>query len=196
MSTRGALGFKLNEKYYVAYNHFDSYPKGLGQEVVDIVSSIVKEKGLKKLKNNVAKIRLVNEQDTPTINDIEKYKHSANTDVDNKSFDSWYCLLRQTQGSEMIVQVYTHNLDVMIDNFDFLKNSLSCEYAYIINLDNDTLELYEGFNHEPQKDNPLPIKQIVFETINNNDYYPVRYLGSFKLDSIPKDWTSIYPKED
>ena len=33
----------------------------------------------------------------------------------------------------------------MIDNEDFLKDSLFCEWAYIINLDTNKLEVYEGF---------------------------------------------------
>ena len=32
------------------------------------------------------------------------------------------------------------------DASDFLRDSLFCEYAYIINLDDNVLEFYEGFN--------------------------------------------------
>lgn len=40
------------------------------------------------------------------------------------------------------------NPDIVIYN-DFLKKSLWCEYAYIINLDNNTFEFYVGFNRNP-----------------------------------------------
>lgn len=40
------------------------------------------------------------------------------------------------------------NPDIRIYN-DFLKESLWCEYAYIVNLDNNTFEFYEGFNTNP-----------------------------------------------
>lgn len=36
------------------------------------------------------------------------------------------------------------------DYQSFLKNSLFCEYAYIINLDDNKLEFYEGWNRNPK----------------------------------------------
>ena len=35
MSTHGTIGYKGNDgKYYYVYNHYDSYPEGLGQELL------------------------------------------------------------------------------------------------------------------------------------------------------------------
>ena len=31
MGTRGAYGFRINDKDKVTYNHFDSYPDGFGK---------------------------------------------------------------------------------------------------------------------------------------------------------------------
>jgi hypothetical protein len=36
----------------------------------------------------------------------------------------------------------------MIDSKGFLSDSLFCEWAYIINLDKEVLEVYEGFQEE------------------------------------------------
>jgi hypothetical protein len=35
MSTRGAYGFKMGGKQWIAYNHWDSYYSGLGQDVAN-----------------------------------------------------------------------------------------------------------------------------------------------------------------
>ena len=41
----------------------------------------------------------------------------------------------------------------MIDNKEFMGDSLFCEYAYILNLDNNYLEIYKGFNKDIETDN-------------------------------------------
>lgn len=37
----------------------------------------------------------------------------------------------------------------MIDDSEFLNDSLFCEWTYIINLDNEQFEVYRGFNKDP-----------------------------------------------
>jgi len=37
----------------------------------------------------------------------------------------------------------------MIDNAGFLKESLHCEWGYVINLDKNVLEIYKGYNAKP-----------------------------------------------
>jgi len=39
----------------------------------------------------------------------------------------------------------------MVDGIDFIKDSLFCEWAYLINLDRGVLEVYRGFQHKPAK---------------------------------------------
>ena len=40
MGTSGAIGFVVDGKEFVAYNHFDSYPENLGKEVVEFIRSL------------------------------------------------------------------------------------------------------------------------------------------------------------
>lgn len=42
MGTRGYYVFKHNCIYYIFYNHYDSYFKGLGQKIVDDINQIIK----------------------------------------------------------------------------------------------------------------------------------------------------------
>ena len=39
------------------------------------------------------------------------------------------------------------------NSVEFLNDGLFCEYAYIFNLDNDTVEVYRGFFSNPSKNN-------------------------------------------
>ena len=60
MSTRGAVGIVCNGEEKIGYNHYDSYPEGLGVEVLDFL----KGKSYDELKNLFETIHLTyNEKD-------------------------------------------------------------------------------------------------------------------------------------
>jgi len=192
MSTRGAIGFKIDGEYKVTYNHSDSYPEYLGDRVVEFMKKVVKEKKLDILRENVRNVKMRLESTPPTAMEQERFQKFADTGVSSGNLDEWYVLLRNAQGIEGIEAIYKGKLDVMINSFRFLADSLFCEYAYIINLDNDTIEFYKGFNKQAQKTNPLPIDQKK----DDSGYYPVRFKGSCPFTEIPEDWQrKFYPQE-
>lgn len=139
MGTRGCYGFHLGKIDKVTYNHMDSYPTWLGVNVM----SFINETPDIEMKEVASCIELVDEDSKPTPKQIKAYKGYANTDVSTKSLKDWYCLLRETQGD---LTPYKNGLTHMIDSHDFLKDSLFCEWAYIINVDTGELEIYRGFN--------------------------------------------------
>jgi len=143
MGTRGLWGFHYKKKDKLTYNHFDSYPTGLGQTIKEFVS----HHSIKKLEKMALKIKLVNEQEMPTATQIRECSRFANLHVGHQKLSDWYCLLRETQGHP---NAYATKLCYMIDNKKFIQDSLFCEYAYIINLDTKQLEIYIGFQNEPQ----------------------------------------------
>jgi hypothetical protein len=67
----------------------------------------------------------------------------------------------------------------MIDYRWFIYESLYCEYAYIINLDTDELEIYVGHQREPQPGNRYG------ETSNDHGYYPCALLTKYDLHHLP-----------
>lgn len=204
MGTRGAIGFKVCGKYKITYNHFDSYPDGLGEEVVKFVEDVRSKGDIGKFRKNAEKVRLVTDDTPPTQEDIEKYEKLGllNENVSNQTKKEWYCLLREAQGANTLELVRGGKLGHMIDNFKFLEDSLFCEYAYIVNLDDNRLEFYEGFNTAGiDKDSPLPFKdesKYEAERGGGSRYFPVRFKGSVPLDKpIPKDWQErFYPHKD
>ena len=54
MGTRGLYGFRKNGKDKITYNHWDSYPEGLGQNVLNFV----KETSIEELNSIYDKIIL------------------------------------------------------------------------------------------------------------------------------------------
>lgn len=186
MGTRGSVGIIQNKEYKASYNHFDSYPDGLGQDVVNFVNKVTKEKGWDKFKEQTKKVKLVDEHTSkPSAVDKELYKEFFNGNVSDQSLDDWHCLLRNVQGAATFEEIHNKSLFHMIDGRNFIKDSLFCEYAYIINLDDMTLEFYEGFQRKPQEGNK-------FGTEKDDGYYPCKLVGVCSLENVPEDWQNQF----
>jgi hypothetical protein len=136
MSTRGAWGFSRGTQRKIAYNHMDSYPDWLGKNVF----TFCKETDDKTLDEIFERIQLIDEDSQPTPEQVEECRrfHTIDLLVSEQSEDDWYCLIRRAQG---LPDLYRDGLTLMVDADWFLQDS-DCEYAYIINLDERTLEIY------------------------------------------------------
>ena len=143
MGTRGLWGFRKDNQDKLTYNHFDSYPSALGKTIQDFIL----KHPIIDLKAIADRIIMVSEDKKPTNEQIKQCQKFADLSVSNKDIHEWYCLLRNSQGDP---KVYANGLRFMIDSHDFIKDSLFCEWAYIINLDTQMLEIYEGFKKTPQ----------------------------------------------
>ena len=189
MGTRGAFGFRVDGKDKVMYNHWDSYPSGLGQKVVDFIKETTDDE-LKKIANNIV---LVDEDKTPTtaqkkaVRDFEKTNDTVVSDisVSTRTLDDWYCLLRNAQGE---FEMYKKGLEYMISAEDFLQDSLFCEYAYIINVDSGMLEVYFGFNKDPEAKG----RYAEFKSKGYNDgYCGVALIKEIPFETVRKEGDSI-----
>lgn len=142
MGNRGAYGFRVNDEDKVTYNHWDSYPKWLGRNVMNYIASTP----IDEMRRIAGDIVLVDGASKPSPELIEQYRHYADLNVSNQRYDDWYCLFRNSQGE---LHPYNRDLRHMVDGSGFLADSLLCQWAYIVNLDNEKLEVYRGLNRDP-----------------------------------------------
>ena len=177
MGTRGCYGFRKNGIDKLTYNHYDSDPDYRGK----IMVTFCKETSLDEMNEIYDRLILVNENDKPTQEQIEECKRYYNGDVSCKTPEDWYCLLRNAQGEP---NEYKNGLRYMIDNHDFIKDSLWCEYAYIINLDTEELEFWVGGQDKPDIYNRYGVKR-------NEDYYPCKMVASYPLVTISLNEYSV-----
>jgi hypothetical protein len=143
MGTRGVFGFHKDGVDKITYNHYDSYPTGLGEEVKKfIVNHPVEE-----LNKIFKRIKLVDDKKPPTEKQIKECEKFTDLTVSKQSTTDWYCLLRHAQDNP---EAYAEGLNYMEDYASSLKSSLHCEWGYVINLTTNRLEIYRGFQHKPQ----------------------------------------------
>lgn len=161
MGTRGAYGFIIDGTTKVSYNHSDSYPEWLGQRVLEALSGHT----LEGLKARARAIRLVP--------DTEKN----------------YWRLRDFQGD--MAALLDGRCQEMIDNSEFLADSLFCEWAYLVNLDTEELEVYRGFNENPN----APGRYAALR-VPDSRFYGVALVQTFPLDELPENYKALFPAEE
>ena len=185
MGTRGAFGFRVDGTDKVMYNHFDSYPDGLGRQIAEFIKETM-DAELEKTARNIV---LVDGGSQPTVaqkkavRDFEKKNQLvvSDTSVSKRTLDDWYCLIRNAQGD---LNMYKKGLEYMISSAGFLQNSLFCEYAYIINVDTGKLEVYFGFNENPEAEG----RYAKFKAGDYDDkYYGVVLKKEIPFDEVRKD---------
>lgn len=181
MGTRGLMGVVAGGIVKASYNHFDSYPGGLGADIVKQINDMLSRWGLKKMKKQALALRLVDETTTPTPEQIKTLHGFANLNVGEQTDDDWYCLLRELQGNltDTLVTGY------MIDGENFAKDSLFCEWGYLVNFDDGILEVYYGFQKSPHTNGRFA------ELETDGEYYPIAMIATFTLDAIPDDFVDI-----
>lgn len=178
MGTRGLYGFRKNGIDKTTYNHFDSYPDWLGEKMV----KFCRETSVQEMNDIFDRIIMVEEYSKPTKEQIAECIKYYDDSVSTQSPNDWYCLLRDAQGD---LDVYKDGLKYMMEYGDFIKNSLFCEYAYIINLDTNCLEFWVGFQKEPYSGNRYGID-------SDNGYYPCKMVSYYLLESINEDTVQSY----
>ena len=67
MGTRGLYGFRKQGVDKITYNHFDSYPDGLGADVINFI----KKHSIDELEKFYDRIQMVQELATPTKEEIK-----------------------------------------------------------------------------------------------------------------------------
>ena len=187
MGTRGAIGFIKNGVEKVTYNHFDSYPSGVGIAV----AGYCRRTTIKAMNKAFDKLVLVTEEASPTKEQQKQLNKYLSTSVSSGKPEEWYALLRETQGD--LVEIV--NCGFMIDSKEFLLDSLFCEYAYIINLDTNMLEVYKGSQKDPDKGAGRYVGQ---KAENGREYFGVSLVKEIPLKAkdIADQVLSVGREED
>lgn len=200
MGTRGTIGFYKNGKGKITYNHFDSYPEGIGKDILEEIRGVPIEK-LNEIFDGIKLIK--NEDKKPTKEEIKKYQKYSNASVGgqgtgNKEVITYYQLLRNLQGT--LKPYIEGKVKLLIDNENFLKDSLFCEWSYIINLDENVLEVWQGFQTKNQnnryKFTQEEIKKEKKIESGHEPYYNCALIKTYPLDNLPSERTFLEDLEE
>lgn len=183
MGTRHLTCVIKDGDYKVAqYGQWDGYPEGQGLNILNF---------LKEMDRNVFEKKL-DMVSWATEEELEKMWLEAGLEPNSTlvsfsvadKFKELYPENSRDTGSKVLRIIYNTEKPLKLENsIEFAKESLFCEWAYIINLDDNILEVYEGFNKTPltEKD------RFFYMQEDKMQFYPVKIVTTFDLDNLPKE---------
>ncbi len=183
MGTRGIMGIRIDGRDKFAYNHFDSYPSGLGDAIVKDIRKIQQRPySWEWLEGKARALKTVKENTKPSPTQQKAFSRYADVSVSRQSRTDWYCLLRNLQGD----LIGTLEAGIMVDSKDFIYDSLFCEWAYVVNIDDALFEIYKGFQQEKHSSGRYARHKVMASA--GSTYYPCALISTFSLAQIPNDW--------
>lgn len=172
MGTRNLTIVYLDGEYKVAqYGQWDGYPSGQGVTCLKFAQRLGKYTGdCDAFKNAVRNCRY------PGMNE-------------NGEFDGDQTTINRDICAEILPYIMEHDGADLLDDIKFAADSLFCEWAYVIDLDNNTFNVYQGFNKEPLEKNDR------FYFLQSDpmygEYYPIKLLKSYPLSNLPSIHTFV-----
>ena len=196
MGTRNLTCIKKNGTYVLAkYCQWDGYYEGQGQIIVDFLRT---PGNIEKLRERADDLAFISEED------LKKKWISVGADpesnwvslgVSNAFRKNWPELSRDIGGDVLERICETEGTFETIDDLSFAADSLFCEFAYVIDFDDNTFSWYRGFN-----ESPLPeTERFAFlpkAEYNSGDYYPVKMKGCVPLNPNEIPEKILYEEED
>ena len=154
MGTRHLIAVQKDGEYKVAqYGQWDGYPSGQGLSVLNNINSQAKRK---RLINGLEKVRFLDPkgEDKEFLELYEKNTPTWSSEPDNRTEEQkhWFSTyISRDLGADILYNIsHSKDNEIILDNsLSFAGESLFCEFAYVIDFDKETLEVFEGFNKEP-----------------------------------------------
>lgn len=184
MGTRNLTCVVKGGKYVVAkYCQWDGYPSGQGRTILAFLRD---EIDLAKFEAQLDKCRFIEEAE------LDACLAEAGIGLDgwagveqSRAYAEKYPTLERGMGGEILeyIQAFEGDEIKLVDSIDFAKDGLFCEWCYVVDLDNDVLEVHQGFNKG---------EMVRFGSERNDDgYLPVGLIKTYELDALPDEGTFL-----
>lgn len=153
------------------YGQWDGYPSGQGETILKFLRST----DLGKFKQAVRDTKQLTEEDRRAAHAEFASKEGWLTLDEAEKFKKKYPALSRDTGAQVLSLLPT---SVFLD-VEFAADGLFCEWAYVIDLDANTLEVYEGFKKETCEGR--------FKELDDpaSEYRPVSLVKTYWLAALP-----------
>ena len=190
MGTRGLnMVISKKETKVAQYGQWDHYPSGQGLTALLFLSRT----DLTKFKEKVDTLHFSTDAE-----ELEVKTYLASVGADNgwmtmeqaAKVNEVYPHLNRDMGAEILEYIMLNEVKFLCDNTNFAADSIFCEWAYVIDLDKRTFEIYKGFNKTPLTETDrfysLQAANLHHEDRRGDDqYFPVKLVKEFSLDALP-----------
>jgi hypothetical protein len=199
MGTRNlTMVINKGETKVAQYGQWDGYPSGQGAEILKFLRFLGTDKNSKSkilkeykendwVRDNVKEFLKLKNLSIETFKEnLESLFFFTKEEIDlidedfDKSLKQRPYLSRNT-ASGILWEIAEGNVDKLISQENFAGDSLFCEWAYVVDLDKNTFEVYKGNNKEKleEKDRFFYLQE------EDSEYKPVTLLKSYDLNNLP-----------
>lgn len=197
MGTRHLIAAKVDGEYKLAqYGQWDGYPEGQGVAVLDF---LVNKMDMAAFTAALRNCRFIGREEV--VAELVKFGADPNDNYsirlsDYDSFSAAHPEWSRDTGAKILEVVQSRGGCGLKNELDFAADSLFCEWAYVLDFDDSTFEVYEGFNKTPlsEKDRFFFLKPKA-----EDGYHPVRLRASWSMEALPQtadDFLAAFPSDD
>lgn len=168
------------------YGQWDGYPNGNGLTILEFLRTC----NLNEFKEKVKKVRFSTKKDEKEVK-VFLESIGCNDGYMNMEQSTLYKKAYPYSSRDIgagILQMVNESEDteiVLQDTTKFAADSLFCEWAYLIDLDNNNLEVYEGFNNSPLEEGQRFKDMELEDNLGGEQYYPIKCVKIYPLDKLP-----------
>jgi len=192
---------KDGEEKVSQYGQWDGYPDGQGATVLGFLHSVFQRERFEKNLDACPRLTDVELQELWEDAGARPDALGVPMDIYDK-FKGEHPSLTRDAGAQILVHIQADPVPLKLDT-EFHLDSLMCEWTYVVDLDLDTFEVYQGFNLDP-----LPETERFFDPTAEDRrleqlaedkkrmkenpkayarefYYPIRHVRTWSLNSLP-----------
>jgi hypothetical protein len=142
MGTRNLTAVIKNGSPVIAqYGQWDGYPEGQGTTVYEFI----KHAGVAKLEANLEKVYWADEAELKSIYSQYSNEDGWMTMEQGQAFaEKFPSLARDTCAGILDLVASATERVPLVNEMEFLQDTLFCEWAYVVDLDTRTLKVYAG----------------------------------------------------
>jgi hypothetical protein len=189
MGTRGLTVVVSNNNTKVAqYGQWDHYPSGQGVTALKILTEIMGKGMIDTFKEKVNNLKWLTQDQIDELNkEKDPYEKHPYLKRD------WGCqILEAVMWNKLTVEKsfvsdetkYEFEILGLLNQEKFAGESLFCEWAYVVDLDKMTFEVYRGFNKEILGEDERFAK---VKMTDESEYKPVRHVKTYDLNNLPSE---------
>lgn len=165
------------------YGQWDGYPSGNGLVVFNFVKELLRNNKVDEMKEKVRACRFVDSKNVSEKYEALGIDTTSNwvTLEDAEKFKKAHPQLDRDMGAEIFSYIMEHGGCELKNNISFAADSLFCEWAYLIDFDNEVLECYEGFNKNGIDEND---RFYYLKEKSDEGYFPIRKCAVFTFSQV------------
>ena len=181
MGTRNLVAVYVDGEYKVAqYGQWDGYPEGQGALCLSFLRDEMDETIFREQLKNV---RFGNEKEMNSL--FEEFGADPSGSISMSNYDKLkeaYPELHRDTAAKILKLIQDGKVRFLKDDLEFAADGLFCEWAYVIDLDKRTFEVYTGFHKEPltEKDRFYFLKEK-----EHGEYSGVHMVFAWNIDDLP-----------